>query len=361
MRTLDRYVATLFLRNLALILAVLISLYGLIEFVEKVDDFIENQAALLHYLRYPFYHLPFMLGQSLPMGTLLAAFVTIGELSRSSQITALRSCGIGLGQLTRPLFACGGLLCVFTLLSNAWLAPWSARESRYILATELKGKTATAQTTQNLYFRDSRRIIGAAQSFPDRGELRGLTLMEFDDRFHLTRRVEATTARYWKDTDWVLTDAIERRFDPATQSLAGFMNHRQISMNLGRKPEEMIDLWYKPEEMSLPELLRLDEKLQVQGGDPLPYRAEWQRRLASSLTPLLMVLTGIPFALHRGRKASVGLGVGVSLAAFAGYFACQAISMALGMADMLPLPLAVWTANALLLLIGSWLFLTLDN
>ena len=74
-----------------------------------------------------------------------------------------------------------------------------------------------------------------------------------------------------------------------------------------------------------------------------------------------MVLIGIPFALHRGRQASIGFGIGVSLAAFSAYFACQAVGMALGMANLLPLSLAAWAANILLLLVGFWLFLTLNN
>ncbi len=361
MRTLDRYLATLFARHLAIILAVLISLYGLIEFVEKIDDFIENQASLLHYLRYPLYNLPFMLEQSLAMSVLLATFITIGQLSRSSQITALRSCGIGLWQATRPLFVCGGLLCLLALVCSSWLSPWSARESHYILATELKGKELSGRQGQNLYFRDHRRIIGVSQSFPNRGEIHGLSLLEFDEEFQLTRRVEAATAHHLEGTRWLLRDVVERSFNPKTQALAGFLKYRELSLDLGREPEEMVDLWYKPQEMSLAELWRLDQQLQAQGGDPLPYRAEWLQRLARTFTPLLMVLIGIPFALNRGRKASVGLGVGVSLAVFSGYFACQAVSMALGTAGLLPLPLAAWTANTLLLLVGTWLFLTLDN
>ena len=360
-RTLDRYIAGLFVRNLAVVLAVLVSLYGLIEFVEKVDDFIENSALLLHYIRYPLYNLPFMLEQSLPMGILLAAFITIGQLSRTSQITALRSCGISLWQATRPLFVCSVLLCLATLFVGAWLAPWSARESRYILSTEIKGGGQVKQQANDLYFRDNQRIVSADQSFPARGEIHGLSLMEFDGNFRLTRRVEAAAAHYQDGTRWMLTDVVERRFDPEAQKLAAFTKYRELSIDLGRKPEEMTEIWYKPQEMSLLELRQLDKRLREQGADYLRYRAEWHQRLSRSVTPLLMVLIGVPFALHRGRKASLGLGIGVSLAAFSSYFACQAICTALGTAGLLPLPVATWAANVLLLLVGSWLFLTVDS
>jgi len=361
MRTLDRHIAALFLRNLALILLVLIGLYGLIEFIEKVDDFIEYKAVLTHYFRYPLYKLPFMLDQSLPMAALLASFATIGLLARTSQLTALRSCGIGLYRAARPLFIIGALLCLATLLSNAWLVPWSARESSYLLATEIKGKKPVAHTTENLYFRDEQRIISVTESFPERGEVRGLTVLELDDAFHLNRRIEAVMARHQGKGHWLLLDATERVFSPATQDIVSFNHYQELALDLGRPPEEMLEIWYKPQEMNFAELLGLDRRLRQEGHDSSSYQAEWQLRLARSGTPLIMVLLGVPFALHRGRKANLGLGIAVSLTIFLAYFALQAIGMALGTAGLLPLPLAVWAANILLLLVGAWLFLTLDN
>ena len=77
MTTLDRYILRAFARNLALVLLTLICLYGLIEFLETVDDFIEHKAALKYYLLYPIYLLPVILSNSLPMAVLLATFPTI--------------------------------------------------------------------------------------------------------------------------------------------------------------------------------------------------------------------------------------------------------------------------------------------
>ena len=51
MRIINRHLTSLFLRQLTLTLAILVGLYGLIEFIERVDNFIEGGAALSHYLR----------------------------------------------------------------------------------------------------------------------------------------------------------------------------------------------------------------------------------------------------------------------------------------------------------------------
>ncbi len=361
MRTINRHIAALFARHLAIILLVLVGLYGLIEFIERVDDFIEFHAQLPHYLYYPLYKLPLMLDQALAMGVLLAALATIGLLSRTNQITALRSCGIGLWQSTRALFAIGVLLCLAAFACSAWLSPWSVRQSRYLLVSEIKGSKTLAQQTENLYFRDGQRIISVAESFPERGEVRGLTLLEFDASFRLARRVEAASARHLDGGRWLLTDASTRTFDPATQDVTSYIRQQELPVDTGRPPEELTEIWYKPEEMTFTELLRLDSRLRQSGQESIRYQAEWQQRLARSATPLLMVLLGVPFALHRGRKTSLALGIAVSLTTFLVYFALQAIGMAFGTAGLLPLPLAAWAANILLMLVGAWLFLTLDN
>jgi lipopolysaccharide export system permease protein len=226
---------------------------------------------------------------------------------------------------------------------------------------EIKGGNPVRQHTENLYFRDGQRIVSVAESFPERGEVRGLTLLDFDPAFRLTRRVEAVSARHLDEGRWMLHEATIRTFDLVTQQITAFDRQREFPIDTGRPPEEMTEIWYKPEEMTFLDLLRLDSRLQLSGQDPIRYRAEWQQRLARSVTPLLMVLLGVPFALHRGRKASLGLGIAVSLATFLAYFALQAIGMAFGVAGLLPLPLAAWSANLLLLLVGAWLFLTLDS
>ena len=237
--------------------------------------------------------------------------------------------------------------------------PWSARQSRYILTTEIKGNNPMTQHTENLYFRDGQRIISVVESFPERGEVQGLTLLEFDAAFHLTRRVEAVSARHL-DGGAGCCRGTERTFDPATQQIISFNRQRELP-------------WTWPTSRGNDGDLVQTGGNDVPGTAPpgrphAPVRAGFQPLPGGVATapgplrhPMLMVLLGVPFALHRGRKASLGLGIAVSLATFLAYFALQAIGMAFGTAGLLPLPLAAWSANLLLLLVGAWLFLTLDN
>lgn len=360
MSTLNRYLLRVFASHFFAVLGVLFILYGLVDFLEKVDDFVEHSAGLSDYLLYPMYNLPAMIAQILPMTALLATFSTINLLARTHQLTALSSCGLSLGTVTRPIFACGGLLCCVAFVMSNWLTPWASQKADYILTKEVRGQNVVKQRKKNIYLRDGERIITIARSDPKTGRILKLAVFERTPEHMLKKRVDAATAEYRDDRNWLLRDVVVREFS-AAGDLTGFVRHKELLFDLRRRPQELVELSYQPEQMNSSELQRLIVKMRSEGRDPLPYRAELHFRQAQALTPLLMILLGVPFALQHGRKHNLGAGVALSLVTFVVYYSLQAVAMAFGTAGWLPLPLAAWSANLLLLLVGSWLFLTMER
>lgn len=361
MSTLDRYILNTFIRNLLLVLLVLVALYSLIEFMEKVDNFIEHDAALKYYLLYPLYHLPVRLANALPMAVLLATFATIGGFSRSNQLTAMRGGGLGLARISRPLFLGALALAGLVFIANLWLLPWATRESDYMLRTEIKGNTGKSAATQDLYFRDGSRIISVEHAFPAKSMVLGLTVIEFNENFLPIRRIQAEQARHLQHGQWQLEKAVVWQFDPETRGVSAFERQKEFLLDLKREPAEMLQLWNNPEELAFGELLLLTDKLRTEGYDPRPYQMESQGRIARAAVPLIMVLVGIPFALQRGRNASFALGVVVSLVIFLVYFTLSAIFTVLGAAAILPTFVAAWAANLLMALVGCWLLLRVQG
>lgn len=357
MSILSRYIVQTFLRFLVVILAIMVSLYGLIEFIEKVDDFIEHGAGVVAYLKYPIYNLPLMLSMTLPLAILLGAFATIASLSRSGQLTAMFSGGASFARVTRPLFLCA-LACALLLLpANLWLVPWSVSEAEYLRQTEIKGKLPVDLQARNLIFRDGDRIISVGRSFPDRGEIVGVSIITFNDRFMPIRRVEAARARHLEAGRWRFEEARIMEFSSATQAITRFEKPGSVVLDLQRHPEQMLQLWYEPEQMTWPRLQAFIGKLEAEGYAPHRYRVEGQMRISRAAAPLIMVLLGVPFAVRRGREVSFSLGVILSLGIFLLYFLLNAVFAAAGSAALLPPLVAAWAANLLMTLVGGWLFL----
>ena len=361
MNLLNRYIISIFTRFFLVILVALIALYGLIDFLEKVDDFIEHGARLSHYLLFPLYNLPLILSNTLPMAILLAAFATIGSLSKTSQLTALSGGGISFAQISRPMFLCGLGLSLLAFLSNAWLLPLANREAHYLVTTELEGAKTLETDREDIYLRGDDFLLNVDNAFLDRGEISGISLLLFDTDFQLLERYEAARGHYLDDGKWELQDVHQWKFEPETRQVTSYDKHKAMIASLKKTPQELVEFWQNPEEMTLTELFGQIDRNTREGHPAEIYRIEAQVRLAKSATPLVMVLLGIPFALQRGRQANFSLGFIISLLIFMGYFLLHATFTAFAHATILPPWIAAWSANILLALLGTWFFLRMQN
>ncbi len=358
MTTLDRYISTLFLKNLAFILLALVSLYAVIDFIEKVDDFIENQAALINYFLFPIYNLPLMISNTLPMAVLLGAFATIGDLSRTNQLTALLGGGISISRISRSMFLTGFLLCGLLLLCNLWLTPLGIQETEYIRKVEITNKSrGVVNESKDLFFKSGDRIVHINRSFPQRGALFGITIISFNDRFKPVERLQAVSGHYKGNGTWSFKEVKIWQFSPESKTLQGYEEKDEWLLELGKAPPEMTQLWNNPEEMTQVELYELIETLKADGHDPKTYQLESHLRLSKAFIPLIMVLLGMPFALQRGRQPSFALGIVVSLVVFVVYFVLYAVFAAMGGSAILSPVVAAWSANVLMTLTAIWLFL----
>lgn len=93
MGMLTQYIVKIFLRNLALSLGCFAGVYMLVDFLERVDNFVEKSAPLGLYIEYGINVIPLFIAQVAPLATLMAAFITIGSLSRTGELTAMRAGG----------------------------------------------------------------------------------------------------------------------------------------------------------------------------------------------------------------------------------------------------------------------------
>ncbi|MEJ2525926.1 MAG: LptF/LptG family permease [Desulfuromonadales bacterium] len=334
MNTLDRYIQQLFLKNLAYILLALGSLYAVVEFIEKVDDFIEHQADLIYYLLYPLYNTPLIFSNTLPMAVLLSAFATIGNLS-----------------------VAGFLLSLVLLVCNLWLTPLGIQETEYIKNVKITKRPEITTESNNIFFRNGNRIVHINRSFPQRGTLLGVLIVSFNDQFKPVERLQATSANYQGNDLWLMENVKVWEFSPDDKAMTDYRSHDEWLMDLDKDPYEVTQIWNNPEEMTQTELSRLIETLQADGHDPQVYQMESHLRTSKAFIPLIMVLLGTPFALQRGRKASLALGIIISLAIFLAYFILYAVFAALGGSGILSPLVAAWSANILMALTGTWMFL----
>ena len=101
---LDRYLAQGFLRIFVISLVCITSLYLVVDFFDRISAFVDSGASMGTIIRYFVYKAPASISRVIGFATLFSALFCLGMLTRTQEITAMRSSGISVQRIALPLF-----------------------------------------------------------------------------------------------------------------------------------------------------------------------------------------------------------------------------------------------------------------
>src|SRR5712692_7786747 len=97
------YLRREFLRSFFLCLTLFLGLSLLVDFFDRLDDFIKYAAPASTVLRYFLFKAPLLITQAAPAAALTAALLSLGLLARNRELLALKACGISPWQISCPV------------------------------------------------------------------------------------------------------------------------------------------------------------------------------------------------------------------------------------------------------------------
>jgi len=353
---LNRYILSAFARTFGLALAAFAGIYLLVDFFERVDDFIEHHAHISQYLLYFTSKIPMIATQIAPMAVLMGVFMTLGALSRNSELTAMRAGGISLWRLTAPLLATALLIAGLIQVINEYVVPLSAQKVNYILHTQVRGKPQLVVRRDRLWFREGGAIVNVRLALPEKNSLQGVTIFRIGEDFQLHSRIDAPQATYTSGV-WMFEDVTVRQFSADLDTPPVVEHFARKPIELTKTPDDFRVAERKNEELGFRELRKMAKKLAEEGYDATRYRVDMHARLATPFASLIMAFLGIPFALQKKRGASLAMGITISVAIGITYHIIQAMLLAFGYSAVLPAAVAAWAPNLLFGLLGIWLLL----
>ena len=360
MRILTRFLLLHFIRILSLCVAAFIGIYLLIDFFEKVDNFIEYGATAGDYIVYLGNNIPFIFAQILPLAVLATMVLSLGGLSRSNEVTAMRACGVGLLQIVRPLMSLTLVLSFFLLLLNEFVIPWNTKQLNNLLEVKLKGKQQLQLTQNKIWYRSSNQIINIAVANIQKQQLQGVKIFTFDDQQKIVRRQDSVLVNFKKGL-WETADLTEMIFDSESGDLVKTASLKNQTIDIDRTLEDFSGRENWNNELNFRQLSAMAKTLEQEGYDSTRQRVDMHSRLAAPFTCLIMGFLGIPFALQKGRNSNIAMGIGLSLGVGVFYFIIQSLVVAFGYSNAIPPFLAAWSANFIFLMLGVWLLLNVQE
>jgi lipopolysaccharide export system permease protein len=359
MRILTRYVAKAYLRMLLLCMGAFIAIYLVVDFMEKIARFTRNGAQWQHIALFFIAKTPEIVSQAAPLAVLMATLLTLGTLSMNSELTAMRSCGIGLGRITAPILVISFLVSLLSLFIGELVLPKSFAQRTYIQEVLIEKKSPSMYFRQhNIWHREEGAILRASLFDQGSQSLKGITLWQVQGGGEPVQRTDAASG-VLDQQGWIFQDAVVRDFRAG--EVSGTRKFATLRVPLKLKPDDLKVLGKYSDSMTIAQLSRYCEKLKASGYDPTRYLAQMHSRFSLPFGCAIMAFIGIPFALRSGRSSGIAFGIGLSLGIGFLYVIVNSVIISFGQIGLLPPMVAAWATNFIFLLVGVWLSLTLDS
>jgi len=357
-RVLHRYIMREYLKIFSLSLSSLILIYIVVIFFQKMNFFQRHNAPFYLMFEYVLYKIPEATFQwTIPYAVLLTTLLTLGTLSRHSEITAFKAGGISLYRITLPLILIVLIVSFFSFLGNDYLVPFTNQKTRYLLDVKVRKEPPTGFfKNYKIWYRSDRRILNIQLLDAAKKALRGLTLYEFDDQFRCTQRIDASEAR-WADGKWRFYDGAIRDFgESGSIRMTAF---KEMDFPLKENWESFQKSAGDSAEMSYAELRTYIQKIQASGYDATRYLVDLYAKISYPLLNLIMILIGVPFALKTGRSGGVALSIGISMMIGFAYGITFYLFLSFGKSGILSPLLSSWIPTVLFGLAGIFTLMSI--
>jgi len=359
MSILNRYIALTWLRLFALCLGSFVSIYLVLDMMDKIPRFIRAGGSSSDILHFFVNKLPEMAGQTTQFSALMATLLTLGLLSRNSEITAMRSCGVSLLSISLPMLALG-LAASFLLLINAeFIVPGSYERMDYIERVKIRKQGVNAVfKLNNIWFRTDTLILQAQAFDPQKKMLKGVTLWTLDSSLNPVSRIDADLAEF-KDDRWTLIQLEVKDFRKDVGYQSSTVPSMEIAIKL--KVDDLKVLDNNADNLSYSKLREYADNLKRGGYQAFRHLTMMHAKLSSPFAAIVMVILGIPFALRNSRSGGTAMGIGASVGIGFAYFVVNAVLLSYGRSGLLPALVAAWGANMLFAAGGVWLAMTVKR
>ena len=341
---LDQYVAKQYFNIVALAFVGLLGIFYISTFIDLSDKLFKGETTLAMIGEYFWYATPQFVYYVLPISALIATLITIGVLTKSSELTVMKACGISLYRASFPLLLFSLIWSgVLFSMSESFLADANRRANELRRVIRGGGAQFYDVLSRKWIVSPDGSIYNYSHFDPAETVLHDLHTYRFaEDEWRLIRRAYARYVLY--DERWEGREIWTRDFD-ADLSPGAFKAASELELPL-ESPAYFATERPDAERMNYRELDTYISELSASGVDVVALRVALQGKLSFPFVTLVLTLIAVPFAVTTGQHGALyGIGIGIVLAL--SYWVVISIFSAIGSAGLLTPLLAAWAPNVL--------------
>jgi LPS export ABC transporter permease LptG/LPS export ABC transporter permease LptF len=359
---LDIYTSRQYLRIFFLTVLAALGIFYVSTFIDLADKLFRRSATTSLLLQFFYYQTPQYVYYIIPIAGLVATLVTIGGMTKNSELIVIRACGVSLYRTAVPivLFAVAASGVLFALQE---LVLARANEEAGRLDGIIRGYPAQTLSELNRWMASERGDVYHYDYFDTRANrFTRFTLYQLDQSSWRLSSVtyadsivpgppnQSPDARdqTWKARNgWVRTVTL-RKTKSAVKTAVTYQPFAERELRI-EPPSyfktETLDA-ANAQKMTYGQLSDYIEQLRASGFNALPMMVQLQRKVAFPVVTIIMTLLAVPFAVTTGRRGALG-GIGIGIAMSVLYWVILNVFSALGEGGVTTPLLAAWAPNIL--------------
>ena len=355
-KVLDKYllkqIIMMFLMGVFVFTTIIFASDTFITLIKQISQFgIPFKIALIMILL----NLPAVIVLSIPMGVLLSTVMVLNKLSLSSEITVMRSCGIGLNRIAKPIFIFSILMALLTFAINENVAPIMRKTSKDLALWSL-GQKNIPDGKENFVFKELssgsylKRLFYVGKS--ESNTLYNVTVLDNSKK----DTIQVLQAREGKTSPkgWVFDKGAIYTIDKDGQVLNTTLfdtSTVKFGFDLSKDIDEDI-----ANEMNFTKLSKyLVKQKDLTEETKRALTVQLYDKLALPLATIVFVLIGVPLAITPPR-VRYNRGFLFTILIIFAFYVLRALSISMGEAGTIPPYLAAWVPDATLAFLGSILY-----
>lgn len=316
-KTLDRYICARFFWALLLVVAILVVLFSLLDFMREADEIGSARYRVWDAFKYVALTLPGRMLDLLPMSVLLGSVLALGLLADHGELQAMQGAGLSALRICCSLLAAGILCMLFSVFMMELVVPpldQHARTERTIALSD----SGITMTRKGFWARNGTDLIHVRKTLYGRLPVE-VDVFQRDETGRLRSVIQASEVEIDPSGRWLLKNI--RQNDIGTNGVTTrHMESLALDTLLG--PEQVQLQEIPPESLSPSDLYRHAKALRARGQNADRYEREFWRKITMPFAAGAMILLSLTFVFGPTRSSGTGrrivtglmVGIGVKLA-----------------------------------------------
>jgi lipopolysaccharide export system permease protein len=303
MRILNRYLWQETIISILMIMLGLLSMFSFFDLIQELDSLGRGNYNINNMLIFVLLSIPGHVYEVVPVAVLIGMMVSLGTLSKSSELVVMRVSGLSIVNIGLCLMKVGLIFTLLTFLVGELVTPISEKTAQR-MRIQATDAVVAQDFKSGLWVKDNKSFVNV-ETVMANAALLNLNIYEFDDNFKLRTISNAKEANF-NDGRWKLNEVTQTKFNYSKeidQNTIQTTFFSKANWESAIRPELLNVLLVAPEKMSAWNLYSFIAHLASNKQKTTRYEVALWAKLIYPLACIVMVVLALPFGFLQQRSS----------------------------------------------------------